>query len=1327
MSYPQSKNIFISYFIKSPLLFFLLTIVSLFSCFIVFFYTPSHAQVPDKDAIAIRVIPNPKNSSPQRWYKEQGFKGSPQSLTVDGYEAIRDGRTVYVNAANVVSGKLWTNIYLISYNQEAEKETIDIFAKVLEHWKFNTNIAGTGFCSAPKKATVSSSDCTGTIGCWHFDGNFNDSSVRVNNGNPLGGVGFTDGIYGQAINFDGINDYVTLDGLLLYRDNPSWTFIAWVKGSSGSIFSEGDVSSTWPGFVPLFALRTLGGVSKRMNVQAVNSDWQGEANINSNLNIYDNSWKQIVITKNTTGTGGDVKIYVNGILDNNNSYTAPLAGNLVNLSASTIGAFRRKPGVGGFFNGAIDEVKIYNYVLSGSEILNEYNNVYSQCLSDSECSGGGYCTSPKANIIRDTKRLSDLVELKMALENYKAKNGKYPSIPAGTYINGKTVSTWPSWQETLGKELGATLPNDPINRLGGCEGYDPITCWSEKDKKFADPDNTNNIFELPMGSNAFVYVSNDNALNYNLCSSMQSGYVSGTGSGECPQPGSLSIVSANGNNQPQFLGQSQLIGKTGEQFIGYISASDPDGDPLKWTIYTGGSSWSSTWSGAPVLQNSSAANQKRIYAGVTGSPGDYYISITIDDGKGDVNSTNTINLTIKAINLPPVISFKNINYTPTRTGPNPADITPLDFSFQVKDSPSNYPLTITSIVPLVGTAVPGFSQTFVQTPKTDYFLYRISGFPTASPANVFNNPSGDNPSPFTLTVQDSYGVGGTADFTITIKNTAPFITIPASCSNTIKVNDTYSCQIGAVDAEKHLLTYSLVGGTFPASFLVNSNGLISGTPPISDAGVYDIKVRVSDEYGYFTEKNYSLKIDAFCGDGAISGTEQCDDGNTIDTDACDSSCQSNPLCGDGAVQAPNIEGVNEECDDGNSIANDSCNNCIKTYCGDGVVQTPNAEGVSEECDDGNSIANDSCDNCIKTYCGDGAVQAPNSEGTGGPANNGAEDCDYGGDNSCCNTCAWSCTASSYESAALNFTEGSQVLLSDGATTNILFPDCRIYDPGNILVDAELVGIAKGTAVVFITDRSTSMPNNADMGGVKSALVQTITALYNSATIDGTDIKVGLISFGASNDVYPLTAGLLDFYDMNSVIYRDGLIAEVNSYADNLGSTRTRVAVQLAYNALSARSEPNKIMVLLSDGNPTNGYEPDTILNTAKGNGMTIYTIAYTDVMALKQTMCNWSSGTTCISPDYINQYAYASTDAAQVYQDITADIIDIPSGDINAMIGGETYTFTASGDFVYNIPLNFSGVSCTGSSQLLPFGTNFAGGGQIRFFNARINYCPACD
>lgn len=114
------------------------------------------------DAIAVRIMPNTNHESIETWYKNQGLKGSPQSLIVDGYEAIRDGRTVFVNAANLdsVNKKLYTNIYLISYNQESEIKTLDILGQLVSHWKFNSNIPESGYCSISTINCQADAECS---------------------------------------------------------------------------------------------------------------------------------------------------------------------------------------------------------------------------------------------------------------------------------------------------------------------------------------------------------------------------------------------------------------------------------------------------------------------------------------------------------------------------------------------------------------------------------------------------------------------------------------------------------------------------------------------------------------------------------------------------------------------------------------------------------------------------------------------------------------------------------------------------------------------------------------------------------------------------------------------------------------------------------------------------------------------------------------------------------------------------------------------------------------------------------------------------------------
>lgn len=130
-----------------------------------------------------------------------------------------------------------------------------------------------------------------------------------------------------------------------------------------------------------------------------------------------------------------------------------------------------------------------------------------------------------------------------------------------------------------------------------------------------------------------------------------------------------------------------------------------------------------------------------------------------------------------------------------------------------------------------------------------------------------------------------------------------------------------------------------------------------------------------------------------CGDGIISGAEECDDGNLLSDDACLNGCVK-ATCGDGFIQI-GVEG----CDDGDGEDDDACTTrCEIATCGDGIQRldlTPEEEGF-EECDDGNLLTDDACLNeCVKASCGDGFVHI------------GSEECDDGNtdeEDACTNGC-----------------------------------------------------------------------------------------------------------------------------------------------------------------------------------------------------------------------------------------------------------------------------------------------------------------------------------
>lgn len=125
------------------------------------------------DVIGLRVLPNPLHLSPNTWYQSGICAGTDakeinnvcfsnadcsagascafnvpnraniggSTSEVNGFPAVRSGRTVYVSAANEQAGTLYSNIYLISYNENANNETKTIFDRLLASWKFGGLLA----------------------------------------------------------------------------------------------------------------------------------------------------------------------------------------------------------------------------------------------------------------------------------------------------------------------------------------------------------------------------------------------------------------------------------------------------------------------------------------------------------------------------------------------------------------------------------------------------------------------------------------------------------------------------------------------------------------------------------------------------------------------------------------------------------------------------------------------------------------------------------------------------------------------------------------------------------------------------------------------------------------------------------------------------------------------------------------------------------------------------------------------------------------------------------------------------------------------------------
>lgn len=108
--------------------------------------------------------------------------------------------------------------------------------------------------------------------------------------------------------------------------------------------------------------------------------------------------------------------------------------------------------------------------------------------------------------------------------------------------------------------------------------------------------------------------------------------------------------------------------------------------------------------------------------------------------------------------------------------------------------------------------------------------------------------------------------------------------------------------------------------------------------PFVTEGTVQIKYEIASdaglELGGWTIDDFCIVAisGSVCGDGEVTGNEECDDGagnNDIDPDACRATCRF-PTCGDGIVDS------GETCDDGNDVNEDDCaNTCEGAFGAEG--------------------------------------------------------------------------------------------------------------------------------------------------------------------------------------------------------------------------------------------------------------------------------------------------------------------------------------------------------------------------------------------------------
>jgi hypothetical protein len=294
-----------------------------------------------------------------------------------------------------------SSIIFLQNNQTTQAALINPHPGLVSWWSFNEG--------------------TGTIA--------GDSSGNGNNGTVNGGT-WVAGKYGQALSFNGVSNYVSVvDSLGLRLTTTDFTITAWIKYQSGTwaIISKGYGAHTANGYV-----MDVGGGAVHMRI----NNGVGSSVVVQSASLPIDTWTYVAAVIDRSGNG---QIYLNGV-PSGVPIDVSSKTNIGNAEPLYIGRY----GTVSDFNGKIDEVQIYNRVLSAGEIQDNFQ------------------TNPdfSSNIIAKVPKGTTQVITTLSWQGTGSIEATITS-PSGTY----TEDSIPVYQKTTYSTTGDTSNMLNIKRL----------------------------------------------------------------------------------------------------------------------------------------------------------------------------------------------------------------------------------------------------------------------------------------------------------------------------------------------------------------------------------------------------------------------------------------------------------------------------------------------------------------------------------------------------------------------------------------------------------------------------------------------------------------------------------------------------------------------------------------------------------------------------------------------------------------------------------------------------------------------------------------------
>jgi len=313
---------------------------------------------------------------------------------------------------------------------------------------------------------------TGLVAYYPFSGNANDARGSLN-GTVNGATLTTDrfGNANSAYGFDGVDDFIGLNGA--FNGYNELTISAWYKVTAASPDLQAIISSDQSGkFVHIQT--SSAGISNC----AVYYDNNNALLLNIPTASL-NQWVHLALVAKS----GNSKLYINGVeySSSNATFSFISSSNLLRIGSGYLN--------GRFFNGSIDDVKIYNTALTPAQVLQDFNTVPLSQTYYADADGDGFgnpavsttvnCGSPApSGYVSDNTDCND------------ANGNIYPGVQPGT-VSGTTTLC-----------IGTTAIYSSTGNAGGS--------WSSANEDIATVDPvTGLVTAISAGTTSIIYTINN--------------------------------------------------------------------------------------------------------------------------------------------------------------------------------------------------------------------------------------------------------------------------------------------------------------------------------------------------------------------------------------------------------------------------------------------------------------------------------------------------------------------------------------------------------------------------------------------------------------------------------------------------------------------------------------------------------------------------------------------------------------------------------------------------------------------------------------------------